>query len=476
MHIQGPLLEIAFVVLASCPVLAQSGPPEVQAILNSASYSSNVAPGTMAVIYGTNFATDAVTAPGVPFPTRLNGVSVTIGGVAAPIYYVSPTQINAVIPFEARVTGYDNNTYVYVDTPAGTSTWFPVVLNRNSPAIFTMNGVPTGPVIGIDAGYRFLAGPPEGPIFVYATGLGPTTPAGSSAGGGVAVEPLNRVQDTVTAYVGDTKATVTFAGLAPGFPGIYQVNITPNGPVSDRVYLTVNGWTSNIATVPLAAGSNVANVTGSIDGLFPLSGANKAAWTGAIESYSVSVMQVLANFKAAFDILPGAKLFSVVAASEAGAAVIEIDPPHGTWKATLPVPPMENRQGRYTNSVMTPIYNFKECFGAGTVVCLPLQVGVLSFAWLDTIAFSVMDKMLQPNGPSYDTATIQGTIPAGGRFVFPPVDCPAFSGCIDQSAFGGSIKIPHLGPLTRAIALHLYVDGKLIASTDAPYTMYTPPN
>jgi hypothetical protein len=238
------------------------------------------------------------------------------------------------------------------------------------------------------------------------------------------------------------------------------------------------GWTSNIATVPMAAGSNVANVTGSIDGLFPLTGADKTAWTGTIAPCSLSVMPVLANFKTSFDILPGAKPFSVVATSEAGAAIINIDPPHRTWTATLPVPNILNRDGHYLLSPLTPIYDFKVCFGAGSVVCLPLtNPEVIPFSRRDQLAIAAMGEMLAATpDPTYDTATLQGSIPANGHFVFPPLDCPPFSGCIDQSAFGGSIKIPHLGPLTRTIALHLYVDGKLIASTDAPYTMYTPPN
>jgi len=93
---------------------------------------------------------------------------------------------------------------------------------------------------------------------MYATGLGATNPAGSSSSGGASSPPLNLVQDPLTVYIGDTPATVGFAGLAPGFPGIYQLNVTPNGPLSDRIYLQSGGWQSNITSLATAPGGNVA--------------------------------------------------------------------------------------------------------------------------------------------------------------------------------------------------------------------------
>ena len=147
---------------------------------------------------------------------------------------------------------------------------------------------------------------------------------------------LNVVEDNVSVFVGDVPATIGFAGLAPGSPGVYQVNVTPNGPISDRVYLRVNGWQSNIASIPIAAGANVANVSGSISPLYPV---NNAIIVD-------SVLLTAARFTASFDIVSGAKPFSVVATSEAGTAVININPTDGTWQAAFSRPdgPIPDRQ------------------------------------------------------------------------------------------------------------------------------------
>jgi uncharacterized protein (TIGR03437 family) len=244
-------------------------------VLNGASYSGNVAPGTWVSIFGTELAASVATATSIPLQTTLNAVSVSIGGIAAPLSYVSPTQINAVVPFEITipppsVTPEDVMSLpVVVTTPAGTSAPLTISLSRDSPGLFTLNGAGTGTVIALDANFNLLSAVGGGPIMLYADGLGPTNPPASSASGGASSEPLNQVVDNVSVFVGETQATVLFAGLAPGFPGIYQLNVIPNGPISDRVYLQVNGWQSNITSLPISPGSNATKVTGTIQGHYP---------------------------------------------------------------------------------------------------------------------------------------------------------------------------------------------------------------
>ena len=59
-----------------------------------------ISPGEILQIYGSNLSTAPVTSSNIPLTTTLGGTSVSIGGIPAPLYYVSPTQINAQAPFE----------------------------------------------------------------------------------------------------------------------------------------------------------------------------------------------------------------------------------------------------------------------------------------------------------------------------------------------------------------------------------------
>ena len=123
------LLLLAGVMIFEIQGLAQ---PAVSAVLNAASYHATLAPGGWAVIYGTNLAPAEATAAGVPLPKSLGNVSVTVGGVQAPLLYVSPTQVNALIPFEVALPS--NSVLpvpVSVTTPQGAS---PPYSARRNPA------------------------------------------------------------------------------------------------------------------------------------------------------------------------------------------------------------------------------------------------------------------------------------------------------------------------------------------------------
>src|ERR1019366_4614868 len=124
----------------------------IQAVVNGASYTTSVAPGTWVSIFGTQLAPGPLAAQSVPFPVQLNNVSVTIAGIAAPVSYVSPTQVNALVPFEAAtLTGLQKTTVpAIVTTPSGASPAFNFTLSRNAPAIFTKNAAGTGDALAFD--------------------------------------------------------------------------------------------------------------------------------------------------------------------------------------------------------------------------------------------------------------------------------------------------------------------------------------
>ena len=171
-----------FAVVAALGVLAGVAPaqPTVSAVLNGASYSAVVAPGSWVAIFGTNLASAPLSALAVPLPVTLGGVSVSVGGLAAPLLYVSANQVNVLIPFEVAIPA---NTVVpvVVTSPAGQSTPYNVRLTRNAPAIFTRNGAGTGRAFVFDSNFRAVdTVGPQDTVILYATGLGPTDASGQA--------------------------------------------------------------------------------------------------------------------------------------------------------------------------------------------------------------------------------------------------------------------------------------------------------
>ena len=129
-----------------------------------------------------------------------------------------------------------------------------ITLVRNAPALFTQNAQGTGMAIAFNANFQPITSLGSDVIILYAAGLGPTNPPpASSAQGGASAEPLNRVADQVQVFLGEVPCQVQFAGLAPGFPGIYQLNvIPPAAPASNRLYIVENDVTSNVTTLPVS--------------------------------------------------------------------------------------------------------------------------------------------------------------------------------------------------------------------------------
>src|SRR5437868_2576573 len=99
--------QFAFVAGASLVFLAPAiAQPTITTVVNAASFQTGVPRGCLVSIFGSKLASSTATAADVPLPTKLGGVTVTTGDLelAVPLYYVSPTQINAQIPFEVLGT------------------------------------------------------------------------------------------------------------------------------------------------------------------------------------------------------------------------------------------------------------------------------------------------------------------------------------------------------------------------------------
>lgn len=444
---------------ASTAALSQAQ-PTIGGVTNGASYSGNLAPGTWASIFGTQLASDISTASSIPLSNQLNGVSVTFGGFAAPMRYVSPAQLNVIIPFELSVPAAGTPVPVVVTTSAGSSTPFNVWLSRNSPGLFTQDASISGPAWVFDANFNPVGAIGNDPIILYAAGLGPTNPPASSASGGASTEPLNRIQDNLSVFIGDQQADILFAGLAPGFPGIYQLNVVPRGAITGRAYLKINGWQSNITSVPVTPGSNVENVTGSIDGLYPSTLPQLLGGAPTSGPIFASVMLMAARFTTSFDILPNAKPFSVVATSEGGTAVMNIDPVQSTWQANFTVPMPAARNGDFSLSEFTPVLDFSTCRAAG---CSPFPNSVIPLARFDPVLVKAQSLIPLPTLAPIRSAN--GVYSTSGTLVGTHFDTSAIA-IAGFGSFGGYIQIPYAGAANRTTTIRLYVDGQMITSKD----------
>jgi len=192
------------------------------AVANSASGAvSALAPGALVTVYGSGLSTLTTTAGALPLPTTLGGATVQVGGLSAPILYASSTQLNIQVPFEATAGSVALNVTAG-GAAAGSET---LSLNALAPGLFLL---PQGTAAAVnqDGSVNSQARPASvgSIISAYLTGLGPVNPA-VATGAAAPLTPLSYVAATVTATIGNVIAPVTFAGLAPGFTGLYQVNI-----------------------------------------------------------------------------------------------------------------------------------------------------------------------------------------------------------------------------------------------------------
>jgi len=208
-------------------------PVNLPVVTNAASfYLRPATPGGIATIFGENLSNTTAIAEKTPLPTELGKTQVKIGNYLAPLFYVSPTQINLQIPFEINwsdgkikvkiVPDIDHpEDYLTIINQADYSdvgifsakiegVWQPIIVNASrQPWEFV---TPSNPVM------------PSEWITIYLTGLGrvsPPVPTGEAA----PMSPLSVITEKLEVTINKEQAETNFAGLTPGFAGLYQINI-----------------------------------------------------------------------------------------------------------------------------------------------------------------------------------------------------------------------------------------------------------
>jgi len=213
------------------------GGPSVTSVSNAISFTPGVSPGTIVAVYGSQLSGVTQAAATLPLGFSISGTTATVNGWPAPLFYVSPTQLNIQLPYEVgagpAVLGVNNN---------GQIGGFQFAISPASPGIFSVNGSIYPNSTAKQGAYATL----------YATGTGEISQAFASgvpvpAGTPVSALPLPLLPLNVT--VGGTPALIQFAGMTPGIVGLTQVNfvVPPTTPAGVQPVVVTSG---GIASAP----------------------------------------------------------------------------------------------------------------------------------------------------------------------------------------------------------------------------------
>jgi uncharacterized protein (TIGR03437 family) len=236
---------------------------ETDGVVNAADLrvGPGIAPGSYMTIFGLNLS-EAFLAANTPFlPYALAGVSVSFDvpgprSLAGRLHFVSERQVNVQVPWELQGL---NSAQIKVSIGDNSSALYTVPLNDYSPAAFEFDEPGTGRKLAaaLDENFRLITS--QNPVArgrvaqIYANGLGPvdnTPPSGEPS----PAQPLGRTRVQPEVTIGGRPARVTFSGLAPGFVGLYQMNVEVAGDTPTGVQplvITVGGVTSKSSNLPV---------------------------------------------------------------------------------------------------------------------------------------------------------------------------------------------------------------------------------
>jgi len=218
-----------------------------QGIVNAATYApvgDYVSPGEFIQLYGSGFvASGSMTATSLPFQDTLDGVNVTVNGVPAPMYYVSPGEIICIVPYE--LTGTTATIVVYNGQAQSNSVT--VGAAPGSPGVFSANdsGYGDGAITHVNNASVNTNNPaaPLETVQMYVSGLGGLSTSVTDGNGAVGIDDA---ASKPLVYVNGVKADVGYWGLTVD-AGLYQINFTvpagtPNGEQVVGVFM-FNGVT-----------------------------------------------------------------------------------------------------------------------------------------------------------------------------------------------------------------------------------------
>ena len=228
--------------------------PVINAVTNAASYAADaLSPGALITLFGINLAPVTASARSTPLPLSIADVSVTVNGLAAPLLYVSPVQINVQAPFAVS----PGPAQIVVRVNGTPSAALNISIREAGPGIFT----------GLDGQAAALnrdnsRNSPQNSaavgtfVSLYFTGQGPLA-VPVDDGAPAPIGPVIHAMLEASATVGGVPAEIQFAGLAPGYAGLAQMNLrVPPLPAGTYpVIVKMGGVASNAARLSIKPGS-----------------------------------------------------------------------------------------------------------------------------------------------------------------------------------------------------------------------------
>lgn len=238
-------------ILLSILICAGALHAQISSVLNGASFKTEIAAGSWATAFGTFAGVPEATGT-TPVNSSLGGVTMTVAGVPAPVYYVSATQINFIVP--AAVTAGLQPLQI----KSGSNTWDATVrVLTAAPGLFFQDSAtpPKGAVLNQNYSLNTstvvaLRGEV---VQIYATGPGAFKNPVVDGGAAPSTPPFNETRSTPQVFIGGVPAEVSFSGLAPGFAALWQVNakVPTQTFITGRVPVVVyvDGVASNEVTI-----------------------------------------------------------------------------------------------------------------------------------------------------------------------------------------------------------------------------------
>jgi uncharacterized protein (TIGR03437 family) len=221
-------------------------------VFNAAGGQAAVAPGSLISIYGTGLAAGSAQGT-VPLSSSLGGTVARINGIAIPLLFVSPSQINAQVPLEVL----PGAATLVVEVNGAISLPVAVDVRAVAPGVFTLpSGDHAVAVNASDWTFNSAANParPGDYLILYLTGQG-TVDNVVPNGSGTPAAPVSKPLAPVRVTIGGEPATVAFAGLAPGLVSVTQINLlVPAAAPGERALtVTVGDTPANATVVSIAA-------------------------------------------------------------------------------------------------------------------------------------------------------------------------------------------------------------------------------
>lgn len=228
--------------------VGSAGSTSIAGLVNNFSGSLTAAPGMIAGVYGSQMAPPdtSASAPGLPLPLTLAGVSATVNGVTAPLYYVSPGQIDLQIPYETAagtvVLAINNNGQIATFA-------FPVAVT--APGLFAS-------AVSNSTGASVSSASADQTLLLFMTGEGDVTPTLATGASPTAENNPNlypKPRQPVAVSVGGVPASIAFQGIPAGLAGVTQIDflIPPNAPLgAQQVVVMVGGVASPPVNLTIA--------------------------------------------------------------------------------------------------------------------------------------------------------------------------------------------------------------------------------